>query len=384
MSRPAKLLYLVNTLSVGGAERNVAALCKHMDRSRFQPEVWTLKGGGQFEDQVLRSGTRLRNLGRGWARSPLFAWQTARQISRSDADLIQVFLPSIAAYAALARTFIGVRQPIVLTLGQSHTGQIDRWVFRWCSRTFDWLVANSPSAEKLGHSLGFAPDRMSLIPNGHEIDRYRHNIDRRSVRSSVGVAEDEHMLLCVSRLIDSKRVSDAVAAMEHLGECPRARLVVVGDGPLQSALAEEVSKRGLNGKVTFAGFRKDIPDLLAAADLFLFPSETEGLPNALIEACLAGLPVVACSVRGVVDVVRDGETALLVPPHSPRALAAAVRRLLLHPKEADRLAAAAADRAQKDYSIEQTLSALYDVYDRLLGTRRLCATDEITGLCTSA
>jgi glycosyltransferase involved in cell wall biosynthesis len=310
----------------------------------------------------------------------LFAWKTARQISLSDADLIHVFLPSIATYAAMARTCFGVRQPMVLSIGQSHTVPIERWMFRWCSRTFDWLVANSPSAEKLGRSLGFAPDRISLIPNGHEIDVYRRAIDRQSVRASLGVGAEERMLLCVGRLIDTKRVSDALAAMEHLGDACHAKLVIVGDGPLRGELVAEVSNRRLSGKVTFAGSRNDIADLLKVADIFLFPSETEGLPNALIEACLAGLPIVACSVRGVVDVVKDGETALLVRPRNPVALAGAVRRLLSHPAEGARLGAAASRRAQNSYSIEHSISALYDVYDRLLEARSQRRTDCVGGL----
>jgi glycosyltransferase involved in cell wall biosynthesis len=122
--------------------------------------------------------------------------------------------------------------------------------------------------------------------------------------------------------------------------------------------------------VEFAGQRSDVADLLRAADVFVFPSETEGLPNALIEACLAGLPVVACDVPGVADVVKSGETAILVPPRCPADLAAAVRRLLSSPAEARRLAATARRHAQQSYSIEQSLLALYDVYDRLLGRGR--------------
>jgi glycosyltransferase involved in cell wall biosynthesis len=277
-----------------------------------------------------------------------------------------VFLPAIATYAALARTAFGVRQPMILSIGQSHTVPIERCMFRWCRRTFDWLVANSPSARGLGLSLGFDADRISLIPNGHRINRYRSEIDRRAVRASVGVGPEDPMLLYVGRLVDTKRVSDAVAALGLLGEGARAKLVIVGEGPERGAIADEVSRRGLGQRVVFAGHRNDVSQLLQVADVFVFPSETEGLPNALIEACLAGLPVVACNVPGVVDVVQDDATALLVPPRSPSEIAAAVRRLLSDPVEANRLAAAAQKRARDTYSIEQSLSALYDVYERLL------------------
>ncbi len=365
---PAKVLFLVNTLRVGGFERDVATLCEHIDRNRFLPEVWILHGGGQFEERVLQAGIRVRNLERGWSRNPLFAWKTARRISQTDADLVHAFLPSIATYGAIARSLFGVRPPMILSLGQSYTQRGQRWMFRWCSRTFDWLVANSASAEALGRSLGFDSSRISIIPNGHPVNAPRQTIDRQAVRAALGVRANDRMLLCVGRLIDTKRVCDLVEAVGMLGGQTSIKLVIVGEGPERGALAAQVSRLGLSEKISFAGHRNDVASLLEAADLFVFPSETEGLPNALIEACLAGLPIVACDVAGVRDVVRHEETALLAPPRDPASFAAAIGRLLETPTEAARLAAAAHDRATKTYTVERSLTALYDVYDRLLGT----------------
>jgi glycosyltransferase involved in cell wall biosynthesis len=375
-----QVLFLVNTLRVGGFERDVAALCEHIDLNRFQPEVWILGGGGQFEDRVLRSGVRLRNFGRKWSRSPVFACKMAYEISRTRAKLIHAFLPTIATYAALARTCFGVRQPMVLSIGQSHTVRAERWMFRWCSRTFDWLVANSRSAADLGQKLGFSPHRISVIPNGHLVDRYLRQTDRQAVRASLGVLANERMLLYVGRLIDTKRVCDAIDAFSLLGaDCP-VKLVIAGDGPQRGALVAQVSKLGLNERVVFAGQRRDVPDLLQAADVFVFPSETEGLPNSLIEACLSRLPIVACQVGGVVDVVKNGETAILVAPRSPTELAAAVQCLLRNPAKADSLASAAEIHARHNYSVDQSLNALYDVYDRLLDTRQNFAAKQTVGL----
>jgi len=366
---PVKVLFLVNTLRVGGFERDVVTLCEHIDLNRFQPEVWVLCGGGQFEERVLKAGIRLRNFGRKSSRSALFAYRLAYAISRSQSKLIHAFLPTIATYAALARTCFGVQSPMVLSIGQSQAVTAERCMFRWCSYTFDWLIANSHSAAELGRALGFSANRLSVIPNGHPIDTRPAPINRRTVRASVGVAQDERMLLCVGRLIDTKRVTDAVAALHLLGGGIPAKLVIVGDGPERDSLENEVANAGLRQKVVFAGQRTDVGELLQAADAFVFPSETEGLPNSLIEACLAGLPIVACNVRGVSDVVKHGETALLVSPRSPTDLAAAIRRLLANPAEASRLATAAQNRARSSYGIDQSLNALYDVYETLLNLR---------------
>ncbi len=366
MSQPAKVLFLVNSLRIGGTERNVALFCRRIDRSRFEPEVWLLKPDGAYEAAVKESGIRIRTFSRRWSRSPWFALKMALEISRTDAKLIHAFLPTIAAYAAIARRWYGVRQPMVLSVGQSFAGRTERWLLRLCSRTFDWLIANSPSAAALAQTLGFSVDRMSLIPNGHEVEASRRSIDRTRARETVGVGTQERMLLYVGRLTVTKRFCDAIAATAELAEGHPVKMGIVGDGPERGALEADVSRRCLTGKVNFVGQRHDVLDLLSAADYFVFPSETEGLPNALIEACLARLPIVACRVGGVTDVVQHGQTALLVPPRCPAELAAAVRQLMCDPAEADRLATSAWTSARSKFGIEQSLDALYDVYDRLL------------------
>jgi glycosyltransferase involved in cell wall biosynthesis len=373
---PRKILFLVNTLRVGGAERNVALFCSAIDRTRFEPEVWVLCGGGQFEAQVRDAGIRIRNLNRRWSRDPLFALKTARQIARTDADLVHAFLPAIGAYAAMARSWFGMSQPLVLSLGQSEILGHERWMFRWCARTYDWLIANSRSAAELGGELGFASERISVIPNGHATERFTSPIDRVAVRKSLGLHADDRVLLAVGRLIASKRVCDAVAALDLLKSGDDLKLVIVGDGPERSALEDDVRRRDLQQRVIFTGERPDVPDLLKAADVFVFPSETEGLPNALIEASLAGLPIVACQVPGVTDVLTDGETALLVQPHQPEQLADAISALLSERTAANDMALQAQAQSQRCYSVEKSLAGVYNVYHHLLQSKRRVSASE--------
>jgi glycosyltransferase involved in cell wall biosynthesis len=143
----------------------------------------------------------------------------------------------------------------------------------------------------------------------------------------------------------------------------------VGDGPKRAALETQAHSLDVGNAVTFAGNRSDVIDLLRSADLFLFPSESEGLSNAVIEACLARLPIVACSISGVADIVRDGEEALLVPPRSPMRLVAAVETCLWKAVLAEKLAGAAQRCALDNYGLEHFLTRLYDAYDNALAYR---------------
>ena len=146
MPKAVKLLLLVNTLRVGGTERNVAELCRSIDRSRFRPEVWVLKGGGEYEQSVRESGVTVHNLNRQWAHDPVFALRTARSIAKADVDIVHAFLPTMAAYVGLGRAIAGLRQPTVLSWGQSCLQPFPKLVMRTVFRCFDEVVVNSPSA----------------------------------------------------------------------------------------------------------------------------------------------------------------------------------------------------------------------------------------------
>jgi glycosyltransferase involved in cell wall biosynthesis len=364
---PRKVLMLTNTLETGGTERNLVAICQHIDRTRYEPHVWMLHGGGPLEANLHAAGVPVRNLGRGRARSPLFALRAAREIARANADLVHVFLPAVGFYAALARSLFGLRTPMAFWMGTPKTRRRDRWLFRWFARSFRRVIANSKSVMQVCQDLGFSEEQIVVIENGHDTARFETPIDRAHVRHSLGVRANDTLLLFVGRLIESKRVCDAVDALKLLQPTlPHARLVIVGEGQERAALAAQAARHGIEDRVTFAGYRSDVPNVLRSADLFVFPSESEGLPNSIIEACLARLPIAACDVAGVTDVVQDGRHALLVPPRNPAQLAAAIGRLVDHAEDARRLSAAAHDMAISRFSMAGFMDRLYRAYDELL------------------
>ena len=172
-------------------------------------------------------------------------------------------------------------------------------------------------------------------------------------------------LLCVGRLAEQKGHRFLLEAMPAILDAhPDAHLLLAGDGHLLRDLQEQA--RPLGDRVSFLGVREDVPALMAAADLFVFPSLWEGQGNALLEAMAVGVPIVATDIPSTRETIADGEHALLVPPGDAPALAAAVNRVLADPDLAARLADAARIRAQ-DYDIERTTRHLEAVYTRLLG-----------------
>jgi glycosyltransferase involved in cell wall biosynthesis len=165
----------------------------------------------------------------------------------------------------------------------------------------------------------------------------------------------------VGRLITQKGHADLLRAWSLLGDGRRnAVLVVLGEGSERPALEALAAALGLTGSIRFAGFREDAASLLPALDLLAHPSLFEGLPNAVLEAMAAGLPVVATAIPGNDELIRDGETGLLVPPGDPPALARALGRLLGDPA----LRAALGDRARARILAERGLEPMLVRYER--------------------
>jgi len=383
-----RVLFLVNTLGHGGFERDVAALCGHLDRSRWVPEVITLAAGGVHECDVVASGVRVRSLDRGMATSPSFAVRAASAIRRSGADLWHAFLPAIGFYAALARAWPGgAHVPFVYTQGTTSFGGA-RWkrlAFRFTVGQADLLTANSQAA---GDFLApwSAGRPIRVLPNGHDLRRFEGPFDRGVYRRSLGVGPADPLAIFVGRLVPSKRVEDLVDAVARVCRTG-AELAcwVVGDGPERERLERRAGEQAVGDRVRFLGARQDVPELLRCADMFVFPSAIEGLPNAVIEAALAGLPVVAADIPGVREVLPAPEDALLVPVGRPADLAGAVMRLLADPALGRRLGDGARRGAADRFEIGRVCAAVCDCYDELIagartqsGGRRVAALSPLT------
>lgn len=190
-------------------------------------------------------------------------------------------------------------------------------------------------AEQLVRRRAVSAHRIRVIPNGVRVGDFAPSLAAcRAVRSELGVADDEFLWLCAARLEpqkDHRNLLDAFARV--VAEVPESRLCLAGRGPERQALEGRAGALGIADRVGFLGLREDVPELLSAADALVLSSAWEGLPNIIIEALAAGVPVVATDVGGVSELIRDSETGLLVPARDPGALAARMLDLLALPTE---------------------------------------------------
>lgn len=221
------------------------------------------------------------------------------------------------------------------------------------ARRADGLIAVSPEVkESIQATMPSVPAaKIAVIPNGVDTRRYARHTERDATRARLGLAEGDQFVAVVAMFKEQKGHRYLIEAAATLAPAfPNARFLLIGDGELRGDLERRVAAANLEATVRLPGLRPDVPELLAAADLFVLPSLWEGLPMALIEAMAAGLPVVATDVSGTRGVVVDGETGLLVPPGDAVALSRAIATLLDNPGRAAQMGSAGRRRVDGLFS----------------------------------
>lgn len=228
------------------------------------------------------------------------------------------------------------------------------------------LSVSSRLADRLAREVGFPRDRIRTIRNGVDGRRFEA-ISRAAAREAIGVKPTDLLIGTVGRLVavkDHETLLEALAVLAR--KVNRLQAVVVGDGPLLDLLARRRSELGLDGVVRFLRHRDDVEKVLGALDIFVLSSVSEGLPNTILEAMAAGLPVVATDVGGVGEMVVHGETGLLVPPGSPGRLSDALLGLVANPAARTRLGATARRRVQTQFGLHRMVSEYQSLYLNLV------------------
>ncbi|MGE0711943.1 MAG: glycosyltransferase family 4 protein [Planctomycetota bacterium] len=233
----------------------------------------------------------------------------------------------------------------------------------------DQYVTVSEAIRQVLIADGIPPERIETVHSGIELARIAEAPDRRAeLRAELEVPEGHALVGNVAHMADHKGQRYLLdAAPQVLAAAPRTTFVIVGDGELRADLLAHADALGIAGAVRFPGFRKDVPSLLKAMDVFVMPSHMEGLGTSVLDALAAGCPVVGTEAGGMPEILIDGETGLVCPVRDPAAIARALLRLLGDPALARRLAEAGAARVAARFSTDAMVEGTLRVYRRLLG-----------------
>jgi glycosyltransferase involved in cell wall biosynthesis len=286
----------------------------------------------------------------------------ARMLRRRRVDVVHSHEFTMAFYGAAASRVLRLPHVVTMHGGMDFAARRRRRVaLRWAFRRSRVAAVSEPTRARLAGALGVPERQIEVVPNGIGFEPG----DGAGVRAELGVAPDEPLILAVGNLYPVKGHIVLLRALARLLDdgAPRWRVAIAGRGGEEDSLRSFARERGFADRLHLLGYRADIPDLLAASDVYVMPSLSEGLPMALIEAMSAARPVVASAVGGIPDAIDPEVDGLLVPPGDETALAAAIARMLGSSAERERLGAAARRRARAEYGVER----MADRYERLYG-----------------
>lgn len=251
--------------------------------------------------------------------------------------------------------------------GESMRVRMYEWLDRFHLRFMDHVVAVSEAQAAKVRKTGVKEARLSVIANAIDPDRftdpdprYRDRMERffRPARKKI--------IGAAGRLSPEKGFDVLVNALSLVQDQDSdVGLVIFGDGPLKAALQQQIATLGLPGTVILAGFRGDLDRYVPHLDMLVLPSHTEGLPNVVLEACAAGVPVVATSVGGTPEVIEDGVSGLLVPPGDPVSLASAICEMIGDEENAREMAFQGRQRVLEWFSFHRQVEQYLELFDAL-------------------
>ncbi len=317
-----RIVQLVETLETGGLERIAFNLAVAQKKAGHSPMLYCMFRGGPLAEEAHTAGIPVTEFHKEPGFSPKILFMLARQLRRDAADLLHTHNPGVHPYGALAARMarvaavVNTRHGPATSFGRAYQERYFRAVM---PLTDTVVFVCEESRRYLVENRGLAGGKSAVIINGIELSAFLEN------QAAPMSAPPRVRFGAVGRMVPVKGHSILIDAFAQLsGKLPHAELRIVGGGPLENELKEQVRKAGLDSRIRIEGLNHGIAQVLRELDIFVLSSTSEGLPLVILEAMAAGLPVVSTRVGGVPDVAPEGEVSLLCAPGNASELAGAM------------------------------------------------------------
>jgi glycosyltransferase involved in cell wall biosynthesis len=366
-----RVLYLVDTLNVGGTETQVAHVALRLRSRAHDVVVGCLHAEGSLLEVLKRGNVPIVEFRKGKTLLSLNGlyqlFRLAHFLRRGrfhavhSHDLWSNLLGIPAAWLARIPIIISSRRYLAdLEWYTPWRSLVMRVIYRMSTR----VTVNSRSVrDLLARRDSLSPEKIQVLNNAVDVDRFATAQGDRE-HLFPGTGSHSKLIAVVANMYSRVKGHTYLisAASTVCLDIPEAIFVLIGDGKERPNLEQQVRQAGLEKNFLFLGSRGDVPELLACCDLFVLPSEAEAMPNALLEAMAAGLPVVGTRVGGIPEIIRNGVDGLIVPAKDPYALAEAILRILQNPRFAKQLSQAGQEMVRAHFDFDRLLAELEQLY----------------------
>ena len=371
------ILFAIGSLELGGAEKQMALLIKHLDQLNFNCHLFALQPFGPLRNYLRQTNVKIYDGGylSGKSAAAVFflliraEFRLYRVIRKIRPDVIHAYLPLTNFMGAFAGRILNV--PFIITSKRALGNHQER---NWGWRFFDMaafrfshcVTVNSRAVgeDTLERDKGKA-SKIKLIYNGLDFSDFNNDTRHSTkIRKELGILPDINVIITVANLIPYKGHVELIkAAALVVRRNPNTVFLLVGqDRGIRKNLEALVQQLGLVDHIIFFDQRYDIPQLLAASDISVLPSNEEGFSNVVLESMAAGLPVVATRVGGNPEAIVDGMTGWLVPPQNPEQLADKIIDLLNDPRKARRWGEQGEKRIKENFLVENMVEGYLKLY----------------------
>lgn len=379
LPKKPRILYVIGSLGLGGAEKQMATLIEHIRQLNFSCQIFALEPIGPWNAYLKNIRVPIHDGGY-FSEKPNIMKLTLlisaqlrliRTIRAIRPDVIHAYLPLANFLASLAGRLSGI--PLIISSRRAlgtHQERYRGWRFFDAISTYlsNYVTANSKAVadDTIKRNCG-KKSKLVVIHNGIDSDPFISASKHRSaVRHKLGISPTEKVIIVVANLIPYKGHLDLIEAMVTVSKrFPNCNLLLVGeDRGISNDLQKKTHVLGIHKKIKFMGQRRDVADLMAAADLSVLPSHEEGFSNVILESMAAALPVVATNVGGNSEAVLNGITGWLVEPHNPENLAEKIIDVLEDPQKARKWGRSGRERVIESFHIEKMIKEHLRLYHR--------------------
>ncbi|MBA7674568.1 D-inositol-3-phosphate glycosyltransferase [subsurface metagenome] len=373
-----KILYVIENIYFGGGERAFAQIINGLDKGKYEIYVTCLPGG-IFEDKIktfaklLPFDLRNRfNLTRIYRLTKIMKAKNI-QIVHSQGGRADFFARIAAKMAKVPAVVSTVAMPVEgFDVGLLRKGIyviLDRFSERFVDR---FIVVSEALRDRLIKKHKIPSRKVVKICNGIEVEEFRKSlVSTNKIREEFNIKPDVQLVGTIGRLVYQKGLPYFIQAIKQMLKGSfrvgsKIKFLIVGEGILRNRLEKLVKRLGIENKVVFAGFRKDVKGILSTLDILVLPSILEGQPIIILEAMAMEKPIVATNIEGVNEIIKDGVTGMLVPSKDSCALAEAIIYLLRENKKAQEIGKTAREIVKQRFSVEQMVRTTECVYRELI------------------